>query len=274
MQVRVKCSDLLSLSATSAGACCCPHRYLELFAASCCPSFRMRRSATALMRVSCRQVSFAVPRRKAPRRSFGSQCFQIKQPNVHGTGDVVHSPVAAREHDHSFAHVRPNTRTAPDTGLVDLGIFSCPGADAVSTGPRHASAEPAQDTEGGLASRYPKSPLKPHCGHAFRLFGDHTGGPEPCAQRRVAALHERAGSQSRLAAAGAAGQHARSRGQANLLPQRDPSRQAAQAASSGKNAETREVAAGITGRRGRERPRLSVHAARPNRIEKVYMTTG
>ena len=50
-----------------------------------------------------------------------------------------------------------------------------------------------------------------------RLAGDQIGGPEPCAQGRVAALHDRADGQSRLAAASATGQHARPRGDAERL---------------------------------------------------------
>ncbi len=62
--------------------------------------------------------------------------------------------------------------------------------------------------------RQPKLPLKLHRRHARRLAGDHIGSPKPRAQRRVAALHDRADGQSRLAAASATGQDARPRGDA------------------------------------------------------------
>src|SRR5208282_4420788 len=68
--------------------------------------------------------------------------------------------------------------------------------------------------KGGLVAREPKLALKLHGGHAGRLAGDEVSSPEPYAQRRVAALHDGPGRQSRLAAAFAAGQDARPRGDA------------------------------------------------------------
>ena len=65
-----------------------------------------------------------------------------------------------------------------------------------------------------VSYRQPKLPLKLHRRHARRLAGDHIGSPKPRAQRRVAALHDRADGQSRLAAASATGQDARPRGDA------------------------------------------------------------
>ena len=106
------------------------------------------------------------------------------------------------------------TRPASNVGFVHLDMLSCPGADPVLIGPHHARAELMQDAEGGLVPRQPKLPLKLHRRHARRLAGDQIGGPEPCAQRRVAALHDRADGQSRLAAASATGQDAGPRGDA------------------------------------------------------------
>ena len=71
-----------------------------------------------------------------------------------------------------------------------------------------------QNAEGGFVPRQPKLPLKLHRRHARRLAGDQIGGPKPRAQRRVAALHDRADGQSRLAAASATGQDAGPRGDA------------------------------------------------------------
>ena len=94
-------------------------------------------------------------------------------------------------------------------------MVSCPtGTDPVLIGPHHTRAELMQDAEGGFVPRQPKLPLKLHRRHARRLAGDQIGGPKPRAQRRVAALHDRADGQSRLAAASATGQDAGPRGDA------------------------------------------------------------
>ena len=55
--------------------------------------------------------------------------------------------------------------------------------------PHHARAQLVQDAEGGFISCQPKLPLKLHRRHARRLAGDQIGGPEPDAERRMAAFH-------------------------------------------------------------------------------------
>jgi hypothetical protein len=87
-------------------------------------------------------------------------------------------------------------------------------SDPVLVGPHHGRAELVEDSEGGLVAREPKLALKLHGGHAGRLAGDQIGRPEPNAQRRMAALHDGPCRQPRLAAAVAAGQDARPRGDA------------------------------------------------------------
>ena len=103
---------------------------------------------------------------------------------------------------------------ASDMGFVDFDIFTVSGTDPIPVGPHHASAELVKDAEGGPVSAQSELPLKPHRGHALGLTGDQIGGPEPCAQGRAAALHDRADRQSCLAGAGTTGQHARARSDA------------------------------------------------------------
>ena len=106
------------------------------------------------------------------------------------------------------------TRPASNIGFVHLDMVSCPGTDLVLIGPHYTRAELMQDAEGGFVPRQPKLPLKLHRRHARRLAGDQIGGPKTRAQRRVAALHDRADGQPRLAAASTTGQDAGPRGDA------------------------------------------------------------
>ena len=73
--------------------------------------------------------------------------------------------------------------------LIDLDMFRT-AANPVLIWPHHASPKLVQNAEGGFISRQPKLPLKLHCRHTRRLAGDKVGGPEPDAERRVAALHD------------------------------------------------------------------------------------
>src|SRR5271166_121079 len=100
------------------------------------------------------------------------------------------------------------TSPAPNVGFVHLNMLSGPAANPVLIGSYHARTELMQNAEGGFISRQSKLPLKLHRRHALSLAGNQIGRPEPCAQGRVAALHDRAGGQSCLAATGATGQHA------------------------------------------------------------------
>ena len=66
-----------------------------------------------------------------------------------------------------------------------------------------------EDLKRRLVARQAKLSLKLHGRHAGGLAGDQIGGPEPYAQRRVTAFHDRADRQSGLTAALAAAQDAR-----------------------------------------------------------------
>jgi len=105
-------------------------------------------------------------------------------------------------------------RSSADPRLVNFDMLTGPTADPVPVGPHHGRAELVENAKGGLVSREPKLALELHGGHAGRLAGDEVSGPEPYAQRRMAALHDGPGRQSRLAAAFATGQDAWTRGDA------------------------------------------------------------
>src|SRR5271165_2673760 len=81
---------------------------------------------------------------------------------------------------------------AADIGLVHLDMFTHPAADPVLIGAHHAGAQLVQDAEGRLVAGQAELPLELHRRHALRLTGDQIGGPEPHAQWRMAALHDRA----------------------------------------------------------------------------------
>ena len=80
-------------------------------------------------------------------------------------------------------------RSSTDPRLIDLDMLFRPTTDAVLVRPHHARAQLVQDAEGGFISCQPKLPLKLHRRHARRLAGDQIGGPEPDAERRMAAFH-------------------------------------------------------------------------------------
>ncbi len=106
------------------------------------------------------------------------------------------------------------TRPSADPCFVHFDMLTGLTADPVLVGTHHGRAELVEDAKGGFIAREPKLALKLRGGDAGRLAGDQIGRPEPHAQRRVAALHDGPGCQSRLAAAFAAGQHAGPRGDA------------------------------------------------------------
>jgi hypothetical protein len=106
------------------------------------------------------------------------------------------------------------TRPSADPCLVHFDMLAGPTTDPVLVGPHHGRAELVENAKGGLVAREPELALELHGGHAGRLAGDEVSGPEPYAQRRMAALHGGPCRQPRLAAAFAACQDARPRGDA------------------------------------------------------------
>ena len=101
-------------------------------------------------------------------------------------------------------------RAAADPCLVDFDVLVRAAADAVPVGANHSSAQLVKELKGGLVTREAQLPLELHRGYAGSLAGDQIGCPKPDGQRRAAALHDRADSQSCLASAFPACQHARS----------------------------------------------------------------
>jgi len=93
--------------------------------------------------------------------------------------------------------------------LVHLDMLIRAPTDTILVRADHSGAEFVQDLKGCLVTREPELPLELDSGHSGGLRGDQVGGPEPGGQRRVAALHDRADSQSCLTSAFAACQHAR-----------------------------------------------------------------
>jgi hypothetical protein len=96
--------------------------------------------------------------------------------------------------DASALAARPST----DPGLIDLDMLFRPTTDTILVRPHHASAQFVKDGESGFVSCQSKLPLKLHRRHARRLAGDEIRGPEPNAERRVTALHDRASQESGL----------------------------------------------------------------------------
>ncbi len=80
-------------------------------------------------------------------------------------------------------------------------------SDPVLVRPHHASAKLVEDAEGCFISGEAKLPLELHSRYAGRLAGDQIGSQEPCAQRRVAALHDSADRQASVLAALSAAQN-------------------------------------------------------------------
>jgi len=100
-------------------------------------------------------------------------------------------------------------RGTADPGFVHLDMLVRAAADAILIRADLSGAQFVEDLKGCLVTREPKLPLELDGRHAGRLAGDQVGGPEPAGQRRVAALHDRADSQSCLTSAFAACQHTR-----------------------------------------------------------------
>ena len=96
-----------------------------------------------------------------------------------------------------------------DPGFVHLDMLVRAATDAILVRADHSGAQFVEDLKGCLVTREPELPLELDGRHAGGLAGDQVGGPEPDGQRRVAALHDRADSQSCLTSTLAACQHAR-----------------------------------------------------------------
>ena len=90
-------------------------------------------------------------------------------------------------------------RPSADPRVVDLNMLFRPATDTVLVRTHHARAQFVQDAEGGFVSRQPELPLKLHRRHPRRLAGDEVRGPEPDAERRMTALHDRADEEAGLA---------------------------------------------------------------------------
>ena len=90
---------------------------------------------------------------------------------------------------------------AADPGFVDFDMVAAFAADPIPAGPNHAGAELVEDLKGSLVTGKPNLALELRSGHAGRLTGNQIGRPEPQAQRRMAALHDRPGRQSGIATA-------------------------------------------------------------------------
>src|SRR3984893_10847349 len=95
-----------------------------------------------------------------------------------------------------------------DPGFVHLDMLVRAATDAILVRADHSGAQFVKDLKGCLVTREPELPLELDGRHAGGLAGDQVGGPEPRGQRRVAALHDRADSQSCLTSAFAACQNA------------------------------------------------------------------
>ena len=102
--------------------------------------------------------------------------------NLDGSGDqshVVDSTTLA-------------TRPSSDPGFVHLDVSPRLAADPVLVGSHHARTEFMEYLEGGFVPRQAKLPLELDRRDARGLTGNQIGCPEPHAQRRMAALHDRA----------------------------------------------------------------------------------
>src|ERR1700674_1576431 len=80
------------------------------------------------------------------------------------------------------------------------------GPNSVAFRPYHASAELMENLERCLVAPQPKLPLKLHRRLAGRLCRHKVSAPEPCRQRRVTVLHDRASHERDIGLAGAASQ--------------------------------------------------------------------
>jgi len=97
---------------------------------------------------------------------------------------------------------------ASNSGVVHLNKITGPATNPILIGPHHPRTEFMQNAEGSFISRQSKLSLKLHRRHARRLAGNQIRSPEPWAQKRMAARHDRAYGQSRLAATSMTCQHA------------------------------------------------------------------
>jgi len=111
-------------------------------------------------------------------------------------------------------------RPTPDIGFIDLDVLARLVTNPVLIRTDHAGAQFVQDLERGLMARKPDLTLELGGRHARRLAGDQIGCPEPHAQRRMGALHDRSSRQSNVATALAAPQDPGPIGEAERLSTR------------------------------------------------------
>ena len=98
-------------------------------------------------------------------------------------------------------------RSTADPAFIDLDVLVRLAADPILIRTNHSSAEFVEYLECRFIARQSKLPLELHCRDAGRLAGDQIGRPEPHAQRRVSALHNRSYRQANVATALAAAQN-------------------------------------------------------------------
>jgi hypothetical protein len=91
-------------------------------------------------------------------------------------------------------------RLAADPALIDLDVILNP-ADPIRVRADHSGPQLVEDLEGRLVAGEPKLALELNRAHARRLAADEVGCPEPHAQRRVRALHDRSSRQASVFAA-------------------------------------------------------------------------
>ena len=99
-----------------------------------------------------------------------------------------------------------SARLSANQGFVHLHMVPGLPANPVLVGPHHARAELVENPKCRFVAFQAKLPLELDGRYAGGLTGNQIGAPEPCAQRYVAAFHDRPGRQSHLAAAFTAGQ--------------------------------------------------------------------
>jgi len=112
------------------------------------------------------------------------------------------------------------TRATADPGFIDFDVIAGSAADPILIRSNHAGAELVEDLKGGFVTGKPDLALELCGGHAGGLAGHQIGRPEPHAQRRMGALHDRACRQPGVAAAFPAAQDAGSAGEAKRRSRR------------------------------------------------------
>ena len=97
---------------------------------------------------------------------------------------------------------------APDPRLIDLNREVT--ANAVEIRAHHRYTQLVQDLEGRFVALQTELPLDPHSAHARRLARHEVRSPKPDRDRRVRALHDRAGRERCVTLAVATAKHHRS----------------------------------------------------------------